>query len=106
MTTLGKRIATAVATYGVFAAAVALMVTAAVVRDAAFMAEHPVRFAVETLLVAYVPAAVVVGVMQRTRDLTTRDSLLWIALLGVKLALFHVLLQLSGVYADLGLVKR
>jgi hypothetical protein len=72
----------------------------AIVQDTAFPAKHPDLFAVETALVALIPATVIF-IMSDFRDngkidLSTlnRDYLF----LAAKFGIFHLLFQFSGIY--------
>lgn len=87
--------------YGIILAVVVLVFTSVIVHDYRFIVEHPWAFCVELAFVGALPALLMVGVFYRTRNVSVKSSFLWFFTLTLKFALFHILLQLSGVYSFL-----
>lgn len=85
----------------VIAALIALVVTSILVRDYRFIVDSPVKFTIELIAFSVLPSLFVAIVLVKTRNIPVKDSLLWFLGMLVKFAIFHVLLQLSGVYTIL-----
>lgn len=82
-----------------FAGALIVMGLAAMYRmDILFILDNPFDFFMELMFVAIVPAMLMVFVFARTRRLTPNQTLGWSLAITFKLALFHLLAQLCGLY--------
>jgi hypothetical protein len=75
-----------------------LFITSCVIRDIDFIKEKPLAFALELLCMSVIPAFAIVIVFAFTRGINFKDSIVWLAALVAKFALFHILCQVSGVY--------
>lgn len=87
--------------WGIIVALGALVVTSILVRDYAFIIKSPMKFVVELVAFSVLPSLFIAIVLVKTRNIPVKDSFLWFMGLLVKFAIFHVLLQLSGVYTVL-----
>ena len=67
-------------------------------RDVDFIKRHPFVFAMETLIVAIVPA-LTMFVFAVSRGISWILALQWFYGLAAKFGVFHVLFQVSGFYA-------
>ena len=75
----------------------ALVVTSIIVRDTAYMVEHPVKFTIETVSIS-VLTAVTIFILGWSRTITMKHQLVMVLGLMLKVALINVLLQISGFY--------
>lgn len=82
-------------------ALIALTVTAIIVRDYDFMVKHPWAFIIEIIFFSAVPSLLIAIVFVKTRRITIKDGIIWFFVMMLKFAIFHILLQLSGVYTVL-----
>lgn len=87
--------------WALIAATVLLVVISAIVRDYAFIKNHPKSFIFETLVVSIAPSLVLAFVLFKTRNVKVKDTIVWFSLMVLKFAAFHVLFQLSGIYTVL-----
>lgn len=76
-----------------------LVILAVVVRDYQFIVDHPLNFAVETVLWATIPC-VPLFYFAISRNISMTVIWTWAISLSVKFVIFHILLQLSGVYSS------
>lgn len=84
--------------YCIFLATLVLVVTSFIVRDVAFIKNHPMSFLVELFFMSVVSSLIICFVFARTRLVRVKDSITWFFALVAKFAIFHILFQLSGVY--------
>ena len=70
---------------------------AAIVKDTTFPVKHPWLFALETILVGFVPASILY-VMSDLRGVNTINLNVDFLLLAIKFGIFHILFQFSGIY--------
>lgn len=83
--------------WGMVAALIVLGITSAIIRDYEYMVKYPLYFTAETLMFAIVPA-VIVFIFIKTRGMKVKDSVYMFLIMVVKFGLFHIFLQLSGIY--------
>lgn len=75
-----------------------LIGTSIMIRDVAFIKNNPIDFAMELIFISFVPALLMVFVFARTRKLSNHDTVIWFIKVLLKLMIFHILFQLSGIY--------
>lgn len=91
------KITAEVSFWAIIVAIVILIIPAVIVRDYHYMVEHPIYFAIETLAMGILPAFPVL-VFYITRGTNLKHTLVTFAILVVKFAILHILIQLAGVY--------
>lgn len=79
-------------------ATIVLVITSVIVRDIAFIQQHPLKFLLELFFMSVVSSLIICLVFARTRGVKVRDTITWFFALVAKFAIFHVLFQLSGIY--------
>lgn len=80
------------------ASLILLIVTSIMIRDVDFIRTHPYDFVMELIFISFVPALLMVFVFARTRRLSKYDTVIWFIKVLLKLMIFHILFQLSGIY--------
>jgi len=88
-------------TWGLVAVMFILVVTSAIIRDYLYIVEHPIKFTIEMIFFSVIPSLLITLVFVRTRNIPMNDGIMWFVLMVIKFAIFHVLFQLSGIYAVL-----
>jgi len=78
----------------------------ALIRDTTFPIEHPYLFTLETLIAATFPAAIIFFMTYLRGKDFTQNTYIDFALLSLKFALVHILLQFSGVYGSVFSTSR
>jgi hypothetical protein len=84
---------------GLFATVLILSIFSFIVKDIGFIRDNPVDFAIELLFISFLPALMMVFVFGRTRKVDSNKLVLWFVTLILKLMIFHILFQLSGLYS-------
>ena len=67
-------------------------------RDIAFIKDHPLMFLLELLFISIIPG-IGMFIISFTREATIKTSFFAFMALSAKLAVVHILLQLSGFYS-------
>lgn len=70
---------------------------ALIARDVDIIRKRPIIFALETILIAVVPA-LPLFFFSISRGIPWMQSLSWVIALSIKFAVFHIIFQLSGFY--------
>ena len=70
-----------------------------IVKDIAFVRDHPFDFFLELLFISVIPALLMVFVFGKTRKVNDNELLMWFLTLMIKLMIFHILFQFSGLYS-------
>lgn len=87
--------------WSLIAAVMILVITSLMVRDYAFIVNHPKKFMWELMFFSVIPSLMIALVFAKTRKIPVKDTVSWFVALVVKFAIFHVLFQMSGVYTVL-----
>jgi uncharacterized membrane protein YvlD (DUF360 family) len=83
---------------GIIVSIVVLGIFSFIVKDISFIKEYPLDFFIELIFVSVVPALLMVFVFARTRNMSPNTTLVWFLSVLIKLMIFHILFQLSGLY--------
>lgn len=87
--------------YGMIILLVVLLVTSLIVRDYKYIVENTTDFVFEMIMFSLVTAALITWVFYETRQLS-KEYTFWLFIsIFIKLALFHLFCQLSGIYTSL-----
>lgn len=84
---------------GLFLSILILCITSFYVKDYAFILDRPFDFFMELFFISIVPALLMVFIFAKTRKLTTSETQVWFFTVLLKLMIFHILFQLSGIYS-------
>jgi len=80
------------------ASLILLICTSIMIRDVDFIKKYPYDFAMELIFISFVPALLMIFVFARTRRLSKYETVMWFIKVLLKLMIFHILFQLSGLY--------
>ena len=83
---------------GAFLAILVLSITSFIIADVTFIKLYPMDFILEILFVGLIPALLMAFIFAKTRKMNNKDILYWFLTLSIKLIIFHILFQLSGLY--------
>ncbi len=83
-----------------------LTATSIIIRDVDFIKKYPYDFVMELIFISLVPALLMIFVFARTRRLSKYETVIWFIKVLLKLMIFHILFQLSGIYTyAFGVIK-
>ena len=85
--------------FATLTAVVTLCVVSFFVHDFGFIMHRPFDFFIELLFVSLVPSLLMVFVFARTRSIDSKSTLVMFFTVMIKLMIFHILFQLSGIYS-------
>jgi hypothetical protein len=77
---------------------VVLLILAIIQKNVTFIKEHPLRFTIETLIMTLGTAIIVTYIFKFSRGIKIRNNITWISIMTAKLLIFHILLEISGIY--------
>lgn len=81
-----------------FLAIIVLTIISIIVHDYHFITNHPDMFFLEILFLCVIPGVIIGLMFTITRKLSRQDAVYWTFLIILKLLIFHILFQLSGLY--------
>lgn len=82
-----------------FVSVFVLCVVSFYVKDIDFIVRHPFDFFMELFFVSVIPALLMVFVFAKTRRFSSEQTTVWFYSLLLKLMIFHILFQISGIYS-------
>ncbi len=80
---------------------VVLLIVSVFVHDYDFITKHPDMFFLEILFLCVIPGVIIGLIFTITRKLRRQDSVYWTFIIILKLLIFHILFQLSGIYSTM-----